>query len=340
MTGLQPGGIRTQWGSPVTRRLAVESREFYTHLRERLQVDLDPGLEECGYLFVASTPETSRSLEVEAQKHRDEGLDVRWLNQEQVLDLQPALAGQEVLGASLGVNDGYLSRPGAPVAAFAQACTEAGVTFRQGLVRKVTPGQDGVSVYLDDGTSLSSGACVIAAGAASAPLAAGCGVELPLRADAKYLFYSDPISTRLIEPLVVFQDHHFAVKHLADGSVLASDLTLGRDGPVDQEAARRAVRRKATELVPLLEHVRYPVTVAGSYDVTPDGQLLLGPIDASCQVWVAAGMNGRGMMLAPSIGRTVADAVQQRSHETIPSECFVGRFTSGAADWCGESRVI
>jgi sarcosine oxidase subunit beta len=339
MSGIQPGGLRTQWSSAVTRRLAIQSRDFYADVAERLQVDVDPGFEACGYLFVASDPRTWAHLQVEAAEHRREGLDVRSLSREEVGESHPGLNEDVVLGASYGAEDGYLSRPGAPLAAFAEAATQLGVEFTQGEVQQVNPAGSGVSVSISGESPVSAGACVIAAGAESASLV-GVGSRLPVRKEPKYLFYSDRIATRLIEPLVVFLDHHFAVKHLADGSVLASDLSLERDAAADAEVARRAIRRTATELIPILEHVRYPVMVEGVYDATPDGQLVVGAMDDAATVWVATGMNGRGMMLAPGVGRLVADGVRRRSDDLVPREFLPGRFDSGSTTGGGETRVI
>ena len=56
------------------------------------------------------------------------------------------------------------------------------------------------------------------------------GVDLPVLPEDRYLFLSDPIEERLLDPLVVAPELAFAAKQLADGRVLASDLS-GRGDP-------------------------------------------------------------------------------------------------------------
>jgi glycine/D-amino acid oxidase-like deaminating enzyme len=54
-SGVQPGGVRQQWGTPVACRLARESAAFYAEADERLDAPVPLGFRACGYLFVAHT---------------------------------------------------------------------------------------------------------------------------------------------------------------------------------------------------------------------------------------------------------------------------------------------
>ena len=52
-SGIQPGGIRLQWGTMLNCRLAVESRAWWTTAGERLDGPAALAFDSCGYLFVA-----------------------------------------------------------------------------------------------------------------------------------------------------------------------------------------------------------------------------------------------------------------------------------------------
>src|SRR5438093_7729338 len=52
-SGVQPGGVRQQWGTRVNCLLARESMRFYADARELLRMRVDPGFKACGYLFLA-----------------------------------------------------------------------------------------------------------------------------------------------------------------------------------------------------------------------------------------------------------------------------------------------
>ena len=55
-SGVQPGGIRQQWGTAVNCLLARESLAFYREARVRLEMRVDPRFQACGYLFLAHSP--------------------------------------------------------------------------------------------------------------------------------------------------------------------------------------------------------------------------------------------------------------------------------------------
>src|SRR5207247_4770853 len=61
-SGVQPGGVRQQWGTPVACRLARESAAFYARADELLDPPVPLGFRGCGYLFVAHSAETLARL--------------------------------------------------------------------------------------------------------------------------------------------------------------------------------------------------------------------------------------------------------------------------------------
>jgi sarcosine oxidase subunit beta len=336
-TAVQPGGVRTQWTSPDTCGMALESRDFYDHIEESLEPHQNPDFDPCGYVFAASTPQTLADLSEGVRRQNDLGVPSQMLTADELADLVPGVDPDQIVGGSYNAADGYFDRPGAVVTSVADAARRLGVEVTIAEVESVA--REGEHwVLRAAGRTLRARQVVVAAGAASAGLVAPTGIDLPLTAEPRYLFYSNPVTRWLVRPLVVFQDEHFAVKHLADGSVLASDLTFGLDGSVDEPGWRRQVTEKARRLVPLLEHVRYPVMVTGYYDVTPDAQLIVGEVPGQSGLFVACGMNGRGLMLAPSVGRMVAEAVAS-GRTTIPAGLLPERFASGRA-LVGERQVI
>lgn len=50
-SGIQPGGVRQQWGTAVSCRLARESVAFWRRADEELAPRVELGFRACGYLF-------------------------------------------------------------------------------------------------------------------------------------------------------------------------------------------------------------------------------------------------------------------------------------------------
>ena len=85
---------------------------------------------------------------------------------------------------------------------------------------------------------------VAATGYDTPALLAPLGYALPIEKEPRYLFLSEPIRERLLEPLVVTTERAFAAKQLANGRVLASDLAAD---PADGGGPRRLAARDPRE---------------------------------------------------------------------------------------------
>ena len=169
----------------------------------------------------------------------------------------------------------------------------------------------------------------MAAGADATPLLATAGVDVPILPEPRYLFYGEPLAERLLEPLVVAPERHFAAKQLADGRLLASDLRAAGDPETERETWREHVRASIVELLPHLEFVPLPLLVGGLYDVTPDHQAIVGPVPERPGLWIAAGFSGHGFMVAPAVGRALASQLAGDARDASLSELAPDRFARG-----------
>jgi len=294
-SGLQPGGVRQQWGTATNCALAQESLRFYADAVERLQMRVDPAFRRCGYLFLAHSEHTLQRLEANVALQNGLGVPSRIVSPVEAAELVPGLDASGVLGGAWCAEDGYFDRPQAIVEAFG---TLADVELAD----------------VADLDELAADAVVVAAGVDTPRLVP----ELPISAEPRSLFFSDPIHERLLEPLVVSAERGLAAKQLGDGRLLASDLRAG---------SRENVRSGFEELLPRLVYVALPTLVEGLYDVTPDQQPILGQVRD--RVWVAAGFSGRGFMQAPAVGRIVAESVLGTGPDPALAVFDAGRFAEG-----------
>ncbi len=328
-TAIQPGGVRQQWGTRVACLMAREAYGFYEQLAERLEPAVDPGFDNCGYLFVAHTESAFADLRSRVDMQRELGVSSEVLTPEEAGELVPGLAADAIVGAVFGEQDGYFDRPQAVVGAFAAASRRSGVQFVELDVLSLVRDGEGWSLALKGGDQLRAGQVVVATAYDSPALLTPLGIDLPITKEPRFLFYSDPIQERLVEPLVVSPERHFAAKHLADGSVLASDLRASGDPAQDKETWYSHIRRTISELLPILEYVSFPVLVEGFYDVTPDNNPVLGPLEQQDGLWIAAGLNGRGLMMAPAVGRMLADGIVSGTVDPMVASLSPARFDRG-----------
>ncbi|MHB1242149.1 MAG: NAD(P)/FAD-dependent oxidoreductase [Gaiellaceae bacterium] len=328
-SGVQPGGVRQQWTTRLNCEMARESAAFYRSLRERLGGALDARLDRCGYLFLAHSDEALERLRKAVALQAELEIPSALLGPDETAALVEGLDPALVAGSSFCAEDGYVDRPQTVVEAFAAAARSLGVTIERGEVAGVRPIGSGWRLELSSGEGLLAGNVVLAAGYDTPQLAAGLDLDLPIRKEPRYLFLSERIEERLLEPLVVSAERRFAAKHLADGRVLASDLGARGDAGADERLWRDHIRRTIADLTPRLELVSFPILVEGFYDVTPDHQALLGTVEGFPGLWLAAGFSGHGFMMAPAAGRALAAALAAGADEPWLHELSPSRFSEG-----------
>ncbi len=257
-SGIQPGGVRQQWGTRANCLMAKESYAFYRELGERF----DP----CGYLFLADergdagatrggARGSARARHSVAAACAARGGGARAGSRAGRRARRGLVRGGWVLRPAAGRGRGVrgegrrLARSSSPKSARSRATAAAGGSSSRRA------------------SSVTTDAVVVAAGAESRALLAPLGFDLPIVEEPRTLFLSEPIRERLLEPLVIAIDRGIAAKQLADGRVLASDLRArrrshGRARPVappNPRAARAAPAGAAVRRVPDRRH-RAPTT--------------------------------------------------------------------------------
>jgi sarcosine oxidase, subunit beta len=297
-SGVQPGGIRQQWGTAVNCLLARDSLATYRDAQAVRGTRVDPHFRACGYLFLAHAEVTRARLAANVALQNGLGIASRIVEPDEAAQLVPGLDPSSLAGAAWCADDGYLDRPQAVL----EALGERASVVRADVV-DLRPEGSGWELAFADGESTAAAIVVVAAGWESRALVP----ELPIEREARYLFLSEPIRERLLEPLVISPERHFAAKQLAAGRVLASDLAAAGDPVLEREGWRRHVRDCVEALLPMLQFVSFPLLVEGFYDVTPDHQAILGEVRPG--LWVAAGFSGHGFMVAPAVDRIIAEAI-------------------------------
>jgi sarcosine oxidase subunit beta len=329
-SGVQPGGVRQQWSTPLNCRLARESALFFADLPARLDSTLPLEFARCGYAFLAHSEDRLTQLSDAVSVQNAAGIPSRLLSPGEAEVTIPGLVTDGLAGASWCDDDGYFDRPQSVVEAFAQAAWARGAELLIADIVSIAPDGDGWALTLRDGSSILAGRLVLAAGCDTTPLAATAGLDLPIESEARHLLYSEPVADRILEPLVVAPDRHFAAKQLADGRILASDLAASGEPESGRAQWLSHVRETANELLPRLTYVSFSILVSGFYDVTPDNQPVLGSVEGLPGLYLAAGFSGHGFMLAPAVGRRIADAVLGGVADDALEEFSYARFARGA----------
>lgn len=179
---------------------------------------------------------------------RAHGMPVETLAAEEVRRLEPAL-GCAIVAGALYETGCHVSDPRDLTVAIGEAALARGASLRQVPVTVLQSGRDGVRVTAADGSSELFDRAVIAAGAWSAPLAAGAGDAFPLDTERGYNTTLPSGSLGLTRP-ILFEGHGFVSTPLDTGDRVGGAVEFGGLEATPNYARVDAILHRLKRLVP------------------------------------------------------------------------------------------
>ncbi|MEO5731010.1 MAG: glycine oxidase ThiO [Byssovorax sp.] len=302
IVGAQLEGLH---GDCALSRLCLQSRDRYASwiaaITERTGRDVE--LRPTGVTVLAYDLADVRALEAASAWQALAGYRVEHLDAAGVRAIEPALSN--VAAGGVRFPDDPRIDPPALVSALRLAASLAGVTFRTGatVARVVVRDGRASGVVLDDGTTISAAAVVIAAGSWSALIGetslAGDAVQ-PARGQMIELHVDAPVLRGVVEA----PDCYLSPRD--DGRLLVGstvELVGFREGVT--AGAVRDLLAAALRLVPSLHDARVSRTWAGFRPKSHDDRPLIGSVGIEGLV-IATGHFRNGVLLAPITGEIVA----------------------------------
>ena len=198
---------------------------------------------------------------------------------------------------------------------FRAALVNGGAEVRNGRVGGlVLDGRRAAGVRLEDGSTLTADAVVIAAGAWS-PAIEALPRPLPIEPVRGQIVRLRPSGAPDLSVVVSDHDGRYAVPR-RDGSIVAGS-TMEHAGfanaPTDE--GRRLVRRAVEALVPALRRAVEIESWAGLRPLSVDDLPIVGPEPLLEGLYYATGFGRRGMLIGPLVGALLAEMI---SDETTP----------------------
>jgi sarcosine oxidase subunit beta len=321
-SGRNGGGIRAQWSSEANVRLMQESIRMCQDFAHEMKINV--WLRQGGYLFLTRTAEKCRALESSVKLQSECGLDSRMLTAKEAQKIVPELDVSGVVGASFNPDDGVVF-PWPFVWGFAQAARKLGVevdTFREvvgfrtngsrieGVVTRKLP-RSGKSTGTGAEETIRTNKVINAAGAWSPKIARLLGVELPNRPHRHEICSTEPLKPWL-KPLVADLTDGLYFSQSTRGEIVGGVGQERVPHGHNQESSHAFLGRYARSLVrscPILGNVKVLRQWAGLYDITPDANPIVGEVDEIEHFYQASGFMGHGFMMAPVMGKLIAEYV-------------------------------
>ena len=309
-SGRNGGGLRMQWADAQNVALMMRSIDICRGLAQELDINL--WFRQGGYLFLARNEEAESRLRRNVELHEMVGAPTRLLSARQVLDVVPELDTREVRIASYNPDDGVVF-PWPFVWGFAQQARALGVRLQTHTeVERIEPLASGYRLHLEGGRSIEADRVLNATGAWSAGINAALGIELPNHPHRHEILSSEPIKP-FLDPLVVDLESGLYFSQSTRGEIVTG-ITMRDDhepesSDIDLGSSLRFLSHIARQLIALLPRARTMTPLrqwSGPYDISPDGDPIVGPSPGHPQLWQLCGFTGHGFMIAPVVGELLA----------------------------------
>lgn len=328
-SGRNGGGIRAQWSSETNVRLMRESIRICEELAAELKINV--WLRQGGYLFVVRDEKQRRAMETSVRVQNAAGLGTRMLTPREAKRIVPELAIEGVVAASYNPTDGVVF-PWPFVWGYAEGARSLGVeiaTFTKVLGIDTT--NDRITAVRTDKGTVKTEAVVNAAGAWSPEIARMVGVSLPNKPHRHEICSSEPLQP-FLSPLVAELDNGLYFSQSTRGEIVGGISNPRVPDGIDMGSSAEFLRLYAKALVracPILGDVKILRQWAGCYDLTPDANPIVGPVDAVRRFFQVSGFMGHGFMMAPVVARLLADFIAREEMTPLFERWSLERFTTG-----------
>lgn len=328
-TGKSAGGIRQQFATEVNLQLSIESLKMFHRMREELGID--PDFHQVGYLFLATTPEELALFGRNAALQQRYGIPVEILSADAIRKRVPYVRLDDILGGAYCPTDGYAA-PYEVTTGYAAAARRLGVRIQeQRMVTGILQRGGRISGVETPRGAIHAPVVVNAAGAEGGIVGAMASVEVPVKPYRRQIFVTRPLPEFRVEPPLTIDYHRSFYFRGEMGGCLFSgpkDEESTYNTNVDWEHVAESVAT-AVARVPLLEKAEINRGWAGSYDISPDNNAILGAVPELLGLYVATGHSGHGFMHGPATGKLLAELILTGKTSIDISPLSLERFRTG-----------
>lgn len=352
-TQLCGGGFRCQFSSRINIELSLMSMRLLQELSEETDVPIT--LRRTGYLFAITQTKEMQVFKQAIALQKKAGVRTEWLSSRIVRELLPMMCLEDVQGAAFNGDDGmidpqtvmqaYLTEVKQAGAMLLPAVPVTGIHVEKGRVYHV------VTPYGHIATSI----VVNAAGPWAGEVCRLVNYTLPVVPVRHQVLVTNPVKNfPMGMPTVIFPGEGMGFRHRGERVLIGITDKPGNAGASQLQFSNTleanlwslAIRR-----FPALQTTAITHRQVGLYEMTPDGQPIVGQLPGIGGFYCIAGFNGHGFMHAPACGSLLSQQILDgQAHSLDISSLRIERFSQahrqdkaenqestlvgGSSSWC------
>ena len=324
-TTLSVGGIRQQFSTEENIRLSQFGLALIRDLEQAFGPASDVAFREQGYLTLVPPDAAGRLAEIVAMQRRL-GAATLLLDPEQLASRFEWLSVEGLGAGAYGERDEGWLDPWSLMSLFRRAALDRGVTWHDGNIVGIDARTGKVTaVRLADGTRVTCGALVNAAGADAGALAGLAGIALPVERRKRYVYVIDcrdtPPGLRsaplTIDPSGVYVRPEGAQFICGLSPAAHEEPAVGGDD-IDHAWFDERIWPVLAARVPALEAIKLVNAWSGDYDYNAlDQNAVIGAHPQITNFYFCNGFSGHGLQQAPGAGNAIAELIVHGRFQTI-----------------------
>lgn len=319
--------LRQQFSQPINVQVSQFAARYVRGFRGFMGDDPDvPDLHfhDFGYLYLAGTDAGAQALRAAQVMQVAQGAATRLLSPEEMAKAYPFYDLSGIVLGSLGTADeGYFD--GATMFDWwRRKARRAGVEYMRGEVTAMDVIAGRINaVFLADGTRITCGSVVNAAGPRAAQVAEMAGLSLPVEPRKRYTFVFEaarPVAGDL--PLTVdpsgMHVRTDGAWYMAGHPPRVDDPVAPDDFQADHDLWQDIVWPAIANRIPQFDALKLRQFWVGHYAYnTLDQNAIIGPHPELANFLLINGFSGHGFQQAPAMGRGLAEWTASGRYETL-----------------------
>jgi len=316
------GGIRATHTQKSKIKLCQRSIEIFSSWQEKHGDDI--WWTQGGYCFVAYTKKDEDSLKKTVQAQRNYGLNIKYLDSEEIQGLIPGINSNGLLGGTYSPEDGNAS-PLLALHAFYRNSREFGAKYRfnETVGDIITKNNEIVGVKTNKST-YNCRFVINAAGANAQAIAKMVDLDVDVRPESHEAGITEPVK-KFFDPMIVDirpakdtkfgNSNNYYFYQNKEGKILfclTPEPNIPGKDRRETSSFLPQIAKRMIDLLPRLKNIKVRRTWRGLYPMTLDGNPILGKTDNIEGFLLAVGMCGQGFMLGPAVGELMGRLVRAK----------------------------
>ena len=307
-------GIRQQFSTELSIKVAMESMNKFKMMHEELQQDVE--FHQGGYLFLAHTEDKKETYTKLIRIQQKMGLDVNYVDVPDIEKMVPGISTTDLLGGAYCPSDAQ-ANPFLIVDGYANTIRKKGRVLDHTEVTAINVEHGKVhSIRTDQDETYFAPIVVNAAGPNISDVAGLVNLDIPVYPERHEAMITEQME-RFFDMMIVDYrpDGCYFNQKWGKGSIIGCYTPIpnvpGQDTGTSYEFAKEMGRRMG-RLIPKLKNIKIIRQWSGSYCMTPDGNPIVDCSDIE-GFWIVGGMCGHGFMLGPETGWLAAEYIIERT---------------------------